>query len=189
MNGGTGRRGGPGGRAPKAYRNPCQNRGSHYNIGTPSPSLPSPAGSLAPPMKLKSCLLLAVSALAWIYPAAHLAVAETAPSPAAALAPQPSQAAVDEAVAYVLTHYHYSREPLDAALSGRIFDEYLKELDGGHSYFLKADIASFAPYRAGLATSIKKGDLGPAFAMYGVFRQRFDERMAYVATLLTKQPD
>ena len=141
-------------------------------------------------MKLKSCLLFAVSALAWIYPAAHLAVAETSPSPAAAaLAPQPSQAAVDEAVAYVLTHYHYSREPLDAALSGRIFDEYLKELDGGHSYFLQSDIASFAPYRAGLATNIKKGDLGPAFAMYGVFRQRFDERMAYVATLLTKQPD
>ncbi len=92
--------------------------------------------------KLTSLLLLG---LAWFYPAAYMAGADaTAESAAPVLSPQPDQSSVDQAVAYVLTHYHYSREPLDPALSAKIFDEYLKELDGGHDYFLKADIDSFA---------------------------------------------
>ena len=137
--------------------------------------------------KLSSLLLLG---LACLYPAAYMpGAAATAESVAPMLSPLPDQSAVDQAVAYVLTHYHYSREPLDPALSGRIFDEYLKELDGGHDYFLKADIDSFAAYRGGLAASIKKGDLTQAFSIYTLFRQRFDERMAYATTLLERQPD
>ena len=137
--------------------------------------------------KLTSLLLLG---LAWLYPAAYMAGADaTAESAAPVLSPQPDQSSVDQAVAYVLTHYHYSREPLDPALSAKIFDEYLKELDGGHDYFLKADIDSFADYRDGLAASIKKGDLTQAFAIYTLFRQRFDARMAYAQGLLDKQPD
>ena len=135
--------------------------------------------------KLSSLLLLSLS---WLYPAAYLNVADaTAAVPA--LSPQPDQAAVDQAVAYVLTHYHYSRESLDPALSARIFDEYLKELDGGHDYFTQADVASFAAYRGSLGASIKKGDLAPAFAMYTLFRTRFDARMTYVDTQLQKEPD
>ena len=137
--------------------------------------------------KLSSLLLLGLS---WLYPAAYMAGADaTAESAAPALSPQPDQSSVDQAVAYVLTHYHYSREPLDPALSAKIFDEYLKELDGGHDYFIKADIDSFAGYRGGLAASIKKGDLSQAFTMYTLFRQRFDERMAFATGLLDKQPD
>jgi carboxyl-terminal processing protease len=103
--------------------------------------------------------------------------------------PKAGETSVDEAVAYVLTHYHYSREPLDAALAGKIFDEYLKELDQSHSYFLQSDIDSFADYRANLGASIKAGDLKPAFAIYAVFRQRFDARMAYAQSLLDTEPD
>ena len=137
--------------------------------------------------KLSSLVLLCLSCL---YPAAYMLGAEaTVQDTANTLSPQPDQAAVDEAVAYVLTHYHYSREPLDPALSGRIYDEYLKELDAGHDYFIQADIDSFGAYRASLAASIKKGDLKPAFAMYSVFHQRFDERMAYADGVLDKEPD
>src|SRR5690242_2047173 len=121
---------------------------------------------------------LVLLALAWLYPAAHLNVADaTAEAAAPALSPRADQASVDQAVAYVLTHYHYSREPLDPALSGRIFDEYLKELDAGHDYFTQADVDSFLPYRKTLGTSIKKGELAPAFAIYTLFRTRFDARM------------
>ncbi|MFI4921646.1 MAG: S41 family peptidase, partial [Gammaproteobacteria bacterium] len=137
--------------------------------------------------KLSSLLFLGLTGL---YPAAYMQLADaTAESSGAALSPQPDQASVDQAVAYVLTHYHYSREPLDPSLSGKIFDEYLKELDPGHEYFLKADVASFSAYRAGLGASIKKGDLAPAFAIYSVFRQRFGERMVFADGLLDKQPD
>ena len=136
--------------------------------------------------KLSTLLFLA---LAWLYPAAYMQLADATTESNAVLSPQPDQSSVDQAVAYVLTHYHYSREPLDPALSGRIFDEYLKELDADHEYFLKADIDSFAAYHDGLGASIKKGDLAPAFAIYSVFRQRFAERMAYAAGVLEKQPD
>lgn len=137
--------------------------------------------------KLSSLLFLGLMGL---YPAAYTPFAEaTTESNGVALSPQPDEASVDQAVAYVLTHYHYSREPLDPTLSGKIFDEYLKELDPGHEYFLKADIDSFSVYRSALGASIKKGDLAPAFTIYSVFRQRFGERMVFADGLLAKQPD
>jgi carboxyl-terminal processing protease len=137
----------------------------------------------------KKILLLLLSCLVWSYPATHLTEASATVEAGATLSPTESQASVDKAVAYVLTHYHYSREPLDGVLGSKVFDEYIKELDLGHSYFLRSDIDSFSDYRAGLGDSIKRGDLKPAFAIYTVFHQRFDERMAYAAGLLEKQPD
>jgi len=138
-----------------------------------------------PPCMNKKILLLSAMAFAALLntAAATLAPGNSAP------APKPGEASVDQAVAYVLTHYHYSREPLDAALAGKIFDEYLKELDPAHSYFLQPDIDSFADYRKTLGTSIEAGDLKPAFAIYAVFRHRFDTRMAYALSLLDAQPD
>ena len=140
-------------------------------------------------MNIKTSVLL-LSFLVWLYPATHVGVATaTVESSAMALAPDPDQAAVDKTVAYVLTHYHYSHEPLDAGLGSAIFDEYLKALDESHSYFLQSDIDSFGAYRTGLADSIKQGDLKSAFAIYSVFRQRFDARIAFAIGLLDKEPD
>ena len=137
----------------------------------------------------KMLLGLLFAAVLGSYPVAHVTEAAADTAAPAALAPQPGQAEVDEAVAYVLTHYHYSREPLDAALSGRIFDQYLKELDSNHSYLLQSDVKALSAYRASLAESIHKRDLNPAFAIYRLFRQRFDERMAYAIGQLDRQPD
>src|SRR6185312_7289041 len=111
------------------------------------------------PFMNKKILLLSAMAFAALLntAAATLAPGNSAP------APKPGEASVDQAVAYVLTPSHYSREHLDAALAGKIFDEYLKELDPAHSYFLQPDIDSFADYRKTLGTSIEAGDLKPAF--------------------------
>jgi carboxyl-terminal processing protease len=134
--------------------------------------------------------LVLISALVWLTLTALLGSASaTLTKPQPALQPKPGESSVDQAVAYVLTHYHYSHEPLDTALAGRVFDEYLKELDQSHSYFLQSDIDSFAAYRSILGQAIKDGDLKPAFAIYGVFRQRFDTRMAYALDQLAQQPD
>src|SRR5579885_1617978 len=134
---------------------------------------------------------LLLSALVWLALSALLSTASaTLGKPAAAaLSPKPGESSVDQAVAYVLTHYHYSHEPLDGALAGKIFDEYLKELDQSHGYLLQSDIDSFAPYRSIMGQAIKDGDLKPAFAIYGVFRQRFDARMAFALAQLEQQPD
>jgi len=138
----------------------------------------------------KKMLLLLLANLAWIYPSAHVGSASaTIEAGTATLVPKPGEGPVDQAVAYVLTRYHYSREPLDAALAGKIFDEYLKELDQSHSYFLQSDIDSFAAYRTTLGQAIKDGDLKPAFAIYAVFHQRFDTRMRFALANLEQQPD
>ena len=138
----------------------------------------------------KKSLLLVLSGLLVICPGIYLESASATLKAATAMpTPKPGEGPVDQAVAYVLTHYHYSREPLDAALAGKIFDEYLKELDQSHSYLLQSDIDSFAPYKASLGQSIKDGNVQPAFAIYTVFHQRFDARMAFAQAELAKQPD
>lgn len=141
-------------------------------------------------MNHKKMLLLSLSSLLWIFPSAYMdSASATLQAANAAPAPKPEEGAVDQAVAYVLTTLHYSREPLDAALASKIFDEYLKELDQSHSYFLQSDIDSFQAYRNTLAQSIKDGDVKPAFAIYAVFHQRFDARMAFAQASLATQPD
>ena len=138
-------------------------------------------------MNKKLILLLGIG---WLALTALLSNASaTLSKPAAAPQPRPGESSVEQAVAYVLTHYHYSHEPLDAALAAKIFDEYLKELDQSHGYFLQSDIDSFAPYKTALGQAIKDGDLKPAFAIYGVFRQRFDTRINYALAQLDQQPD
>ncbi|HEY3644732.1 MAG TPA: carboxy terminal-processing peptidase [Gammaproteobacteria bacterium] len=134
--------------------------------------------------------LVLISALGWMLLAAFLSTASaTLTKPPSALQPKAGESSVDQAVAYVLTHYHYSHAPLNEALASKIFDEYLKELDQGHTYFLQSDIDSFGPYETTLGQSIQDGNLKPAFAIYGVFRQRFDTRMAYAMSQLDQQPD
>ncbi len=106
-----------------------------------------------------------------------------------ASSPQPDQSSVDQAVAYVLTHYHYSREPLDPTLSAKIFDEYLKELDprtrvfpeGGHRFLLRLSQA--------LGANIKKGDLAPAFAIYSCSASASTNAWSMRTACWTKQPD
>ena len=137
-------------------------------------------------MNKKSVL---IPALGWLLLVLLSTASATLTKPTSPLEPKPSEASVDQAVAYVLTHYHYSHAPLNEALAGKIFDEYLKELDQGHSYLLQSDIDSFDPYKTTLGQSIQDGNLKPAFAIFGVFRQRFDTRMAYALSLLAQQPD
>jgi hypothetical protein len=84
-------------------------------------SAPQPLAIGVPPRMNKKILLLSSLVLAALLntAAATLSPGNSAP------APTPGEASVDEAVAYVLNHYHFSREPLEARLAGKIFDEYL----------------------------------------------------------------
>src|SRR5690348_15861265 len=106
---------------------------------------------------------LMLAALAGGYPTAHLTAAAADTAAPAVLAPQPGQDEIDVAGAYVLTHYLYSSEPLEAALPGKIFDQYLKELDPGHNFLLQSDVNSLSFSRANLGESIHKRDLKLAF--------------------------
>ncbi|MGH8321620.1 MAG: carboxy terminal-processing peptidase [Gammaproteobacteria bacterium] len=106
-----------------------------------------------------------------------------------ALSPQPRETLVDQAIAGILTRYHYGKTPLDNALSQQIFRHYLEDLDPNRSYFLQSDIDGFAPYRDTLDDAIRNGNLKPAFAIYNVYQQRVRQRIQYALSLLKHEPD
>ncbi|MGB9428736.1 MAG: carboxy terminal-processing peptidase [Gammaproteobacteria bacterium] len=113
--------------------------------------------------------------------------ASTAQLPA--LSPQPRETLVDQAIAGILTRYHYGNTPLDSTLSKQIFKHYLDDLDPNRSYFLQSDIDSFQPYRDTLDDAIKSGNLKPAFAIYNVYQQRVQQRIQFALSLLAHEPD
>lgn len=97
---------------------------------------------------------------------------------------QQSQAA--HISADVLTRYHYKHIPLDDILSSKIFDNYLKVLDGEKVFFFQADIDQFANARTKLDDAILNEDLSIPFAIFNLYQQRITERITYARTLLEK---
>lgn len=97
---------------------------------------------------------------------------------------QQSQAA--HLTAEVLTRYHYKHILLDDILSSKIFDNYLKALDGEKVFFLQADIDQFANERTKLDDAILNEDLSIPFAIFNLYQQRISERVIYARSLLKK---
>lgn len=121
--------------------------------------------------------------LLWIV-LASLTLNTTLAAPALAPLPQQSQAAILSAE--VLSRYHYKRIPLDDAASAKIFNHYLKALDGERLFFLQADIDQFDYARTQLDDAILKEDLSIPFAIYNLYQQRITERIAFARSLLLK---
>jgi carboxyl-terminal processing protease len=88
--------------------------------------------------------------------------------------------------AEVLTRYHYKRIPLDDGASAKIFDNYLKTMDGEKVFFLQSDIDEFAAYRNKLDDAILNEDLAVPFAMFNLYQQRVAERYTYARSLLAR---
>ncbi len=130
-------------------------------------------------MKMKNKILWIVLAL--------LTLNTTLAAPELAPLPQQSQAALLSAE--VLSRYHYKRIPLDDAASAKIFDNYLKSLDGEKLFFLQADIDQFSDARTKLDDAILKEDLSIPFAIYNLYQQRIAERISFARTLLRKDFD
>jgi carboxyl-terminal processing protease len=90
-------------------------------------------------------------------------------------------------VSYILDNNHYRKLTLDDSLSSVIMDQYLEALDNNKTYFTAQDIAGFEKYRTRLDDLTKAENVDPAFEIYAVFKQRFDERMAYVLSKLVSE--
>jgi carboxyl-terminal processing protease len=91
--------------------------------------------------------------------------------------------------AEVLSRFHYKATPLDPALSGKIFDQYFKALDGDKYFFVQADLDRFGGDRGQLGNAIMKEDLSLPFSIFNLYEQRVVERFGYARTLLTKGMD
>ena len=105
-----------------------------------------------------------------------------------ALAPTADQTTISRMVYGALSDSRlaYRPRPADEALSGDIFRRYIESLDGNRQFFTAADIARFDPYRYQLGEAVRKGDPAAAFAMFAVYRERVEQRVAYARKLLEK---
>ncbi len=86
--------------------------------------------------------------------------------------------------AEVLKRYHYKPIPLNDDLSIKIFDAYIKSLDGEKIFFIQSDIDQFANARTKLDDAILHENLGLPFAMFNLYKQRIAERITYAQSLL-----
>ncbi|MEO5979456.1 MAG: carboxy terminal-processing peptidase [Chryseolinea sp.] len=90
-------------------------------------------------------------------------------------------------IAYILDNNHYRKVNLNDSLSASILKEYVKNLDNNKTYFTQSDIASFEKFKYIIDDLTQEENVEPAYDIYAVFRQKFDQRMNYVMNNLIKQ--
>ncbi len=113
-------------------------------------------------------------------------LAQYKPTPAPVLKPTATQSQASILVARLLTRFEYEAQPLDAAMSQKIFKAYFKALDGSRLFFTQQDIDRFAADRTKLDSAIWNGNLSIPFDIFNLYEQRAGERTAYALSLLKK---
>lgn len=128
--------------------------------------------------------------LTWIVVAFVLAVqgawADAGTSYPPELKPEAYEAQAAHLAAELLSRYHYKKVPIDDALSGKIFDQYLKVLDPEKLFFAQSDIDKLSRDRTKLGVDILREDLSVPFQMFNLYEHRVAERIDYGRTLLKK---
>jgi carboxyl-terminal processing protease len=109
--------------------------------------------------------------------------------PEGAIQPTPRQQLLAPRIASILEQAHYSGRRIDKEFSALVFDHYLNELDGQHSYFQDSDIAAMQQWRNSFDDMIHTGQLDPAYLIFARLQQRNRERMQYAISLLATEPN
>ena len=104
------------------------------------------------------------------------------------LAPESQHAASSKRVTAQFTRAHYSKVDMDDALSEKIFDRYIKQLDYARNVFLATDIEDFQKHRLEFDQIIARGKLDIAYDIFNLNLQRRAERYEYALSLLEKEP-
>jgi carboxyl-terminal processing protease len=96
----------------------------------------------------------------------------------------PGEAQAAQLSARFLTRFHYDAQPLDDAMSARVYKAYFKLLDSEKVFFTQVDMAKFAPLKTKLDDAIWNQDLSAPFSVFNMYVQRAVERMTYARGLL-----
>lgn len=105
------------------------------------------------------------------------------------LQPSQTQQKVEQFVTQFLSNYHYKKFEINDSLSSKIWDNYFKEIDGGRSYFTKAEVESFEKYRYTIDESLLSGDLTGPFEVFNLYRKKYKKRYHFIKELLEKPLD
>jgi carboxyl-terminal processing protease len=100
------------------------------------------------------------------------------------LKPTLTEAQAAQLSARFLTRFHYDAQPLDDAMSARIYKAYFDGLDGEKVFFTQEDMAKFAPLKTQFDDAIWNKDLSGPFSVFNLYVQRAVDRMTYARGLL-----
>jgi carboxyl-terminal processing protease len=105
------------------------------------------------------------------------------------LMPESQHATASKRITARFTRAHYKKVTIDDALSGEVFDRFVKQLDYARHVFLATDIANFQKYRLEFDSVLTRGKLDAAYEIYNVNMQRRLERYEYAVSLLDVKDD
>lgn len=120
----------------------------------------------------------------WILFALASAAQAATPAPVSQLRPVEAHAMAAQASAELFSRFHYQNVPLDDAMSGKIFDRYIKTLDPDRIFFLQSDIDTFTTARNLLDDAILQQKLEVPFAIFSRYNERLRQRLAAARQLL-----
>jgi len=96
------------------------------------------------------------------------------------LAPLKEHQKVTTEIIRELRRNHYKKVAIDDALSSKIFERYLSDIDSSHIYFITSDIKEFEKFRYRLDDGILKGDTSSAFTIFNRYQERLSQRLMFV---------
>jgi carboxyl-terminal processing protease len=109
------------------------------------------------------------------------------------IAPGPNDRQIILTVVSLMKRDHLTRHPMDKEISERCLKSFLENrmtgLDQSKLYFYQSDIDEFRKHQDELCDSIRRGDIGFAYTVFGTFLQRVDERLKTVDELLAAPLD
>lgn len=106
------------------------------------------------------------------------------------LSPTPELRQESLIISQALGAYHYQKRDVNDELSKQILENYLDALDPYKAYFLAEDVDAFQKkYSTQLDDDFRSGNLNPAFDIYNVFRDRYNERQQVIDSLVQVEFD
>jgi len=105
------------------------------------------------------------------------------------LMPETQHATASKRITARFTRAHYKKVAIDDALSGEVFDRFIKQLDYARNVFLATDIDNFQKYRLEFDSVLTRGKLDVAYEIYNLNMQRRLERYEYAVSLLDVKGD
>ena len=93
---------------------------------------------------------------------------------------------ISSLVVKLLAKEHYTKRKMDAAYSGEVFEEYLRNLDPTHIFFLQEDVDMLAKSKDDLAKKADDGNVQFAFDAFNLRSIRLAEYRDFVRDFLSK---
>jgi carboxyl-terminal processing protease len=105
------------------------------------------------------------------------------------LGPDDNAAHITRTLVRVVPQAHMNREPFTEPIARRTLDNYLRALDFDRSIFRASDIAEFRSKGLSLREDLMEGRLDLAFSVFERFKERAENRVAFVRAFLDEGVD